>query len=74
MISIHIKIIRLNHVVGDLTSLEQALCHSKQQIICRCHIKGDCQCPSWSVCQYNEKISQKISQKNLRNPFSLLTG
>ena len=60
MISIHIKIIRLNHVVGDLTSLEQAFFHSKQQTIRRCHIKEDFQCPSWSVFQANEKISQKI--------------
>ena len=51
--------------MGDLTSLEQALFHSKQQTIRRCHIKGDFQCPSWSVFQSNEKISQKINQKNL---------
>ena len=62
MISIHIKIIGLNHVVDDSTSLEQALFHSKQQQIRRCLIKGDFQRLSWSVFQSNQKISQKIHQ------------
>ena len=65
MISIHIRIIGLNHVGGVLKSSDQALFRSMQQKIHMCHIKGDFQCSSWRVFQYNEKISQKIHHKNL---------
>ena len=65
MISIHVKIIGLNHVGGALTRLEQALFHSMQEKNRRYHMKGDIRCPSWSVFQSNEKISKKIHQKNL---------
>ena len=64
MINIHIRIIGLNHVGGVLKSSDQALFRSMQQKIHICHIKGDFQCSSLLVFQYNEKISQKIHQKN----------
>ena len=64
MISIHIRIIGLNHVGGVLKSLDQALFCSMQRKIHMCHIKGDFQCSSWRFFQYNEKISKKIYQKN----------
>ena len=48
-----------------LKSSDQALVHSMQQKMHMSHMKGDFQCPSWRVFQYNEKISLKIHQKNL---------
>ena len=65
MISIHIRINGLNYDGGVLKSPHQALLHSMQQQIHKCNMKGDFQCPSCRVIQFNEKISQKIHQKNL---------
>ena len=63
-VSIYDRMIRLIYMRGVLKSSDQALFHSVQQKNRRCDIKEDMFWQSWGVFQSDEKISQKIYQKN----------